>query len=300
MNCKKIKLELFYIRKSIFEYHAVIKYLKNKYFLAPGIIKLNKILEKPINKSDYSIHILTCQRDLIATIWSLASFYSVSKVIGQLYIHNDGTLSQNNCNLLNIFFPSAIIVSNIDLKKSSFLAQYPEIVKFRKNYPRSILLLKLIDPYFISDATYHLVIDSDLVWFNRPKEIEESVTGHSEYSLMASNMTDCQIFFKDGSGLTGDKAKFNSGVVLYKKDNFNLRKLTDYSLKLDIENKKNLHFIEQAGYAYCLENLKLLSPNDYTIKKDYNNQTIVRHYTSPRRPLFYIEGLEILKNNLHD
>lgn len=298
LNVKKIKLELFYLRKSFFNYKSGFKYVFNKYILAPKILKSNVVFEKPINYTNLSIHILTCRRDLIMTIWSLASFYSVSNVIGQLYIHNDGSLSQDEYDILKSFFPSSIIVDNISPENYSLLAKYPEIIKYRKNVSNFVLLKKLIDPYLVSDAQYRLVIDSDLVWFDNPSEVEEAISSNSDFSLVSKNIADCLVIFKDNSTLSEVQAKVNSGIVFYKKENFNLKKLAEYFLKFNVDIKKNHHFIEQAGYAYSLENIKLLSSTRYTAKDKYNNQVVVRHYTSPRRPLFFIEGLEVLKNKI--
>ncbi len=106
------------------------------------------------------------------------------------------------------------------------------------------------------------------------------------------------VYFKDGSKLSDLLANLNSGIVFYRKDNFNLAKLVDYLEKIDLANEKNFHFIEQAGYAFSLMNLVGLPSDQYSIVDPVNENTIVRHYTSPKRPLFYIEGLEILKKEI--
>jgi len=115
---------------------------------------------------------------------------------------------------------------------------------------------------------------------------------------MAKNIADCVVFFKDNSRLSENQAKMNSGIVFYKKENFNLNKLEKYFSKFDINQKEYHHFIEQAGFAYCLENTKLLSDSRYIAKGEYSKEVIVRHYTSPRRPLFFIEGITILKHKI--
>jgi len=271
-----LKLELFYLRKACFEYHAPFKYLYNKYLIAPRILKTNKILDQPINHQDLSVHILTCHRDLVMFIWSLASFYKNMNIIGQLYIHSDGSLTQKDKSILNKLFPSAKIIE----KKSDY--QY-------------LLLQKLFDPYYLSDKKIHLIIDSDLLWFKNSKEIEGEIKNNAQNSLMMVGQgIGCPVYFNNNKKLSAELSYLNSGIVLYHKDNFNLDKLEKYLAHIDNTNLANKHFVEQAGYASCLENIKPLPESKYIIKGPVQAETIVKHYTSPRRPLFYIEGLKIL------
>ena len=43
------------------------------------------------------------------------------------------------------------------------------------------------------------------------------------------------VFFKDGSKLADNLANYNSGIVLYQKQNFDLNKLGEYLEKIDIK-----------------------------------------------------------------
>ena len=275
-----LKLELFYLRKACFEYHAPFRYLYNKYILANKILKTNQDLDKPINHHGLSIHILTRHRDIVILVWSLASFYLNSSVVGQLFIHSDGSLTQKDKSILNKLFPSSKIIE----KKSDY--QY-------------LLLQKLFDPYYLSDKKIHLIIDSDLLWFKNPKEIEEEIKNNAQSSLMMVGQgIGCPVYFKNNKKLSAELSYLNSGIVLYHQDNFNLDKLEKYLARIDNTNPANKHFIEQAGFATCLENIVALPQDKYIIKGKLGPKTIVKHYTSPRRPLFYIEGIENLKNKL--
>jgi len=239
---------------------------------------------------------------LIQTIWSLASFYLQSEVIGQLYIHNDGSLTSHDQASLKKYFPNAkIIDTNLFLSQySSQLNNYPIIKEFRQ-MNKYVLLKKLIDQYFISDKPYRLFIDTDLVWYNQPIEIEDEIKNGCQNSFVSQNHNthpNYTIHYKDGSKLEEKYAMINSGIVLYKKENFNLKKLENFLLKVDKENDLNNHFVEQAGFAYCLENLKILPYDKYTIKDKLSDRVVVKHYTGPRRLLFYIEGVETLKHKI--
>jgi hypothetical protein len=291
MNIKNLKLEFFYLRKALFEHHKFWKYIYNKYVLALKILKLNKIFEKPINNDNLSIHILTCHKDVIMTLWSLSSFYEKSELSGELYLHDDGSLNEKDKNIFKRFFPNAKILGIDEIKKGNYLQNYTIMKKFRLESKKYFLLKKIIDTYFLSDKNIHLIIDSDLIWFEKSQELIQEIEKGCENSLMMSNNNFSFVHFKNTEKLNEEKASYNSGIVLYKKENFDLAKLEEYLEKIDEENKESVHFIEQAGFAVCLKNLKKLDEKKYIIKETVDNETIVKHYTSPRRPLFYIEGI---------
>jgi hypothetical protein len=294
---KNLKLEFFYLRRAFREHRRGFKYLYNRYFLAPKILKAKKIWEKPVNNFNLSIHVLTCHKDLIMTLWSLASFYRVNKEVGQLYLHNDGSLTIRDKKILNSFFPQTRLVEPNEVMAENCLTPYPLIKKFRENKDY-FLLKKIIDTYFLSDKKYRLIIDTDLLWFDEPKEIENEIRNGCQNSLMMANNSFGYVYFKNGEKINQELASFNSGIVLYDKENFNLAKLEEYLNQIDEQNQKNTHFIEQAGFAWCLHNLKKMDDKKYVIKDGVGEGVIIKHYTSPRRPLFFIEGMEKLKEKI--
>lgn len=297
MNRKvqQLKLEFFYLRKAFFEYRHGFKYIYNKLFLAPKILKLDKILEKPINNGNLSVHVLTHHQGLIMTLWSLASFYNQSGIVGELFIHNDGTLTEEDKNIFIKFFPTARIVAAGEIIKTNYFDNYPFIKKFRTERQKYFLLKKIIDTYFLSDKEIRLIIDADLLWFKRAAELLTEIENNCPNSLMMANNSLSYVYFKNGEKLNQKLASYNSGIVLYRRDNFDLIKLEEYLSKIDENKKDNNHFIEQAGFARCLNNLKKLDEKKYIINEMADKEIVVKHYTSPKRPLFYIEGLEKMK-----
>lgn len=292
---KKIKLEIFYLRKSFFEYKNGFKYIFNKYILAKRILKFSGTLEKPINHSDFSMHILTCHKDIIMSIWALMSYYRVANILGQLYIHNDGSLNSVDKNLLLKLFPHAIIINSQDFVKEygKKVESFPTLLKFRTEY-KNFSFKKIIDPYFVSDKSIQLIIDSDVLWYKNPVDIENEIKNNCQNSLMQSDHRIINSTFKDGSLLSTDLSCFNSGIVLFAKENFDLNKFSNFLNNLDVSRPQNLHFADQSGYAYSLNNLLSLSQEKYPIKNNLSDLVVAKHYTSPRRPLFFIEGVEII------
>ena len=300
MNYHDLKKDIFYLRKAFFEYHHGVKYIYNRYYFSHKILSLNRILEKAVNYPDLSIHVLVGKRDSVMMLWSLASFYEVAQMYGQLYIHSDGTLTERARGWIKRLFPSAIIIEPLEFIKhyGNTLRQYPVIEAFRTRFPQYFLLKKLIDPYFISPASCRLVIDSDLIWLARPQALNDCLDNGCKNSFMTANLTPTAFYFQNNEVMDAGLSSYNSGIVLYRKQNFNLSRLTEFLNKVDTSRPQNVHFIEQAGYSYCLDKLTGLPLPAYHVKGPVTAETVVKHYTGPRRPLFYIEGIELLRRRL--
>ncbi|NUM25110.1 MAG: hypothetical protein HUU49_00630 [Candidatus Buchananbacteria bacterium] len=299
MNWQALKLEFFHIRKAFFSYHQGWDYVRAKWFLAPKILDLPKILERPINSKDLSVHLLTCHRDLLMSIWSLASWYQSATIFGQLIIHNDGTLTKDDKQLLLSFFPSAKIVetSNFLKEHDDIVTRYPALYEFRSQY-KNFSFKKLVDPYFTSSTPMNLIIDSDLFWFKAPKEIEDQILAGGAVSLMQANNSPTDVTFKNDFAVDRRLTMANAGIIFYAKSNFNFEKLNMFLGSLDTTDPKSLHFADQLGYAICLDNLELLSPEVYPIKGKVTSRVSIKHYTGPRRVLFYLEAITTIAKNI--
>ena len=297
MKLKQLKLEFFYLRQAARVHHAGWRYLYNKFFLAEKIKKINQPLEKPLTNQNLSIHILTCHRDTTATLWALASFYHAATTIGQLFIHNDGSLTNADESLFKKFFPSAKLINAAtvtDTYKKQLRVQ-PTLLSIRQRYA-NFSLKKIIDPYIVSDKQIRLLIDSDILWYRQPTSLEALINSGAPQSAMQLNNGITDATFSDGIKLEPSLNKFNAGIILYNIANFDTDKLAEFFNRLDTKNPRNLHFADQTGHPYCLQNLIALPSETYTIKQAVTPATVARHYTGPRRTLLYLEGIPRLAN----
>src|SRR3989338_4575937 len=110
MNMQDVKRELFQIRKAWSTYHNTLHYLRNRFVLSRSILRYHHVLEKPETAARLSIHVMLGHPHVTMALWSLGSFYAVSRSIGTLYIHSDGTLTERDREVLIRFFPRAEIV----------------------------------------------------------------------------------------------------------------------------------------------------------------------------------------------
>ncbi len=285
-----IKRELFYFRKSLLEYKRFWAYVYYKYIFSKKILKQDKVLEKPVNNPNLSVHVLTCHWDFKMFFWSLSSYYKSFETIGQLFIHNDGTLSVKEVDLIKKFFPSSKIIDarTFDKEFSFKLDQYPVFRDIRAKNFDFFSFKKIIDPFLASDKDMCLIFDTDILWFKKPTELEEQIQNGCEKSFMQKNNS-----YNDAE-IDKKLTKFNAGIMLYARKNFDTQILTDFFKGLDQSNKDDLHFADQTGHVKCLKNLEALPEDRYIIRGDVNENIVAKHYTAPRRPLFYIDGIRKL------
>jgi len=292
-----LKREIRFIKWSFLKHKVGLKYIYSRFFFSKKIKNKRTIIEKEINNKDLSIHIVTGHRDFINMLWSLSSFYNVFKEIGQLYIHDDGSLKNEDEKIINRLLPSSKIIPANYLHQNYIHELNENPILKGQNGP---LFKKIIDTYFISDKKMRLILDTDILWFNPSVEIEYEIKNNTQNSILMKNDVPIEIRFKNGTKMDEKFAWSNSGIVLYSKENFNLKKLKNFWNKIDRSHVPSVHFSEQTGFTNCLEDLKILPEDKYTLFEKENETTIMRHYVTPLRPLFYAKLLDLKIKKLLD
>lgn len=289
-----LKKELFYIKKSFLMYKRGFTYLYYRFIFAKLFFLNKKSLEKPITHENFSIHVLTGHSDFIYALWSLYSYYKNVEAIGNLYIHNDGTLTSRDKKKLKKHFPNHKIFNvNNYLENYETKLEDESLKKFRSIY-KKFQSKKLLDPIHTSKEDNILILDSDMIWFKNSDEIVESLNNNCDKSLMMSNGKEefVHVEFKDGTKTSEEIANANSGITLFNKSNYSFDKVIEYINKADYMNKK---FTDQACYASILDNVEILSADTYIIKGTLTDEIVMRHYTSPSRAKFFIYGVNLLE-----
>ncbi len=299
------KNELRYLYRASFHYRKPWAYLDGRFGLGPEILKLTRPISNSTINNAYSIHLMCGHRDLVMLLWSMASWYWVtSGDSGRVYIHGDGTFTAADKQILARILPQAVIVPYEEIGKKVVAAlsgRFPAAYHYRKlslTDRRYIFNLKLVDPFFASDNDVKLILDADLLWFSRPQELLQDLA-QKRLPVFMGGHGKMDFVFSDGSELPEDIAGVNSGIVGYESKQFSLDVLEEFYSK--INSRANPHFVEQAGYAYILtrdSQPNFLPADRYQIKGPANPQTVMKHYTNPRREQFWFEGVKMLANKL--
>lgn len=293
-----MKRELRYLYRAFFEYRRGFLYVYIRFFVCPRILKVKKPIEKAETRSDLSVHMLFGHRDFLLALWSLASWYQQSRVHGSLYLHSDGTLSELEKETLRRLFPNARIIDAREIldEHRVFFDAHPDLGEFRTTY-KKFQAKKLLDPYLSSDRPFRLVLDSDILWFQHPEEFEVALLQGLPQALMMSDASGTEggfsyVTFKDGTRISDEIASYNSGITLYRKEQFNLDTFVSYLERVDYLHSK---FTDQACYASIFHpNLSRLPEDRYLIKGTVTDKVVARHYTSPSRAKFYCYGLNFI------
>ena len=296
--------EFGYIYRSAFRYKKPISYFYHRFFIGPKIRRFTTPEGGQFFDNAYSVHLLCGHRDLRMLMWSLASWHHAVRKSGQVYIHDDGTFNSKDKKTLSQMFPYATIVDYQETTRrvlAGLADRYPRAYHYRnlsQSDRRYVFNLKLIDPFFVGEAHIKLIIDSDLLWFQKPNKLLETIS-QKYLPIFMGGEGSMDFVFADGSELDENIGGVNSGVVGYQKIQFSLDDLEVFYSR--VGNNANPHFIEQAGYAYILtrgSQPNFLPTNKYHIKGSVSEQTVMKHYTSPRREQFWFEGVKKLKDRI--
>jgi len=125
----------------------------------------------------YELHTLTFDQDLLATLWSLKTWYHYSGTRPALVIYAGGPLSAKSEAILRKHFPSCKIIGRriFNIKMIDFLNSYKLSLR-HSIMPSFYCALKLFGPMCFAQAHSVLYIDSDILFFRKPVEL----LGHIE------------------------------------------------------------------------------------------------------------------------
>jgi hypothetical protein len=125
----------------------------------------------------YELHTLTFDQDLLATLWSLKTWYHYSGTRPALVIYAGGPLSAKSEAILRKHFPSCKIIRRriFNIKMNDFLNSYKSSLR-HSIMPSFYCALKLFGPMCFAQADSVLYMDSDILFFRKPVEL----LGHIE------------------------------------------------------------------------------------------------------------------------
>ncbi len=250
-----------------------------------------------IDSSVCEVHVLTSAADYLNLIWALKSFYHYSRRSYALCIHDDGSLTSEQCSILKHHFPNARLIYRFLADETVLprLTDYPRCLEFRKT---NQLSPKIFDfaAYLKSDRM--LLLDSDILFFAEPTELLKRVED-PQYCLNSVNQ-DVATAYTVEPAVVKEKCgfelcpRFNSGLGLIHRASLNLDWLEEFLALPDIIG----YFwrIEQTLLALCSSRYGVeLLPDAYNVRREEGlNGSPCRHYVGRIRHLMYREGVRHL------
>ncbi len=240
------------------------------------------------------IHVLTSMQDWLNLVWTLKSFYRVSKRRYALCIHDDGTLAADEQDALRRHFPQARIIARAeaDRRMSSALEDHPRCRALRGS---NTLAVKALDFAAYLESPRMLLLDSDVLFFAEPAELLRRIE-NPRYCRNTVNGDIASAYTTDAETAresTGVKLidRFNSGLGLIHRDSLRLDWIEEF---LGIPGIIGYFWrIEQTLFALCSSRYGVeLLPQEYEVYLTPGlGDRPSRHYVGAIRHLMYGEGM---------
>jgi len=271
--------------------HNSPKVLYNKWTLVRSIEKMQPI---PVSSSDKEMHVLVCARDLHSLLWSLRSFYEVSSIQPNLYVHADPTLKKNHFKILEQCFPGLIIVRNeeADTIVKSQLIDFPACAKLRDTH---VLNRKIFDFFFFGSTSQLLFCDADILFYEDPVEITDRSDGMNAF--IEDHWTNYVLTAEELRKRTSLEVpeRINIGFGAINRDAFDLPFLE--KLITDIPELTTASYLFDQTAVMLMACRKGVVPVGGRYRMNLNRKDIdcvLQHYTIAIRERLYTEGIPFL------
>ncbi len=238
-------------------------------------------------EGDTEVRLMCYYLDYLCAIWALKSFYAASAATYPLTIQIQGQAAPKVERTLRHHFPNARIVKQAEADEAvePYLTAhgYTNLLEARRvnQYTQ-----KLTDNIILSAFKNILLLDSDVLFFNKPQELLNYEGPHIFQQDPESNYV-----VEQAKGIT-PAPRLNAGIMKFRRESINLARCNAY-----LEDFPNYQgWLEQTLLAlHAAEtNTADVLPESYLISFERNidpNTLKARHYAGPTRPMLTEEGM---------
>lgn len=254
----------------------------------------------------FSVHLLICHRDLEMAVASAKSFVWACQQFFKFTFHDDGSLTEQDKELLLKNFPGAKLIDyKTSLQKAAdTFGEDSEIYKMRL---KGVMMLKLIDIRLFSDQPKAILLDSDIAFFEYPAALLDAVKDLNHPSVFNKDidtayMTDKPLLDE----MCGKELpeRINAGLSVLNTSAIDFLQLEQWLKELKHRNVNIImHRIEQSLVAMlCTRSEQGIAhlPTSYDVSffKDVH-ESVCKHYVGRIRHGFELEGLVYLFKEKH-
>jgi hypothetical protein len=137
-----------------------------------GVHRIRDTVRLTYPEAGFSVHMLLCHRHVDMALWCLKSFSCLAELSPRIWIHDDGTLTETDVEVLREHLSRCTVISRgqSDQRMDEALEPYPYSRQMRqeRGFPGA---LKLWDPWIYSTSDVIVLVDSDILFFQRPSEL---------------------------------------------------------------------------------------------------------------------------------
>lgn len=247
------------------------------------------------NPKGFAIYFLTGKQYLYQTLFCIQSLTKHSTEKFKFILVDDGSFNDEILMQINTQLPGAEIITQLTIEKNlkDFLPQhnYSYLHNKRKIYPH---IKKLTDIHTIPTAGWKLVLDSDMLFWDEPKEIIEWL----KKCCRPIHMVDCTESYGYSRQLMEQLAEapipslLNVGVIGLNSNDISWDKVENW-IKILEEKEGKTYYLEQALSAMLIGNNTtvilnkdkyIVNPSKETIR---DNVGILHHYVDLSKEGYY-------------
>jgi len=271
---------------------AAVRFCKDRF----AVPLVSRHIARPHHGSPVSLHMIVGKQMSLLGMLGLRSLEWHTGFSWAPFIHDDGTLDEDDAALWKRHFPDCTIIikHHADEALGDALKPYP---KCRENRLRHHWFLKVFDTRHYAPNDHYIVMDSDILFFNRPQLLMDWVAdpdGSFHVMRDTSEKYSHPRQMIEGSMDVRMMAAVNSGLDLVPKDQFPLATIERF-LDNCAGNAVHYEFLEQTIFALMVS----LSPKGKQLPGEYEiswnrlrrRGAVCRHYVgSVKQDLFFLEG----------
>ena len=249
--------------------------------------------------ADFSLQMLTCHADTLSSLWALLSFCHFAEVQPQIIVHDDGSLTPSDLQALKSAIRELRVVSTREGEAlgNERLKDFPRLRKLHSELPHP-MLRKLTQPWLVQSCGYSVLMDSDVLHFNRPTEVLENVESGTAF-FNGDYQNAHYVAMEDLESFLGKPIleNFNAGYIGLSHSQHSFELIEQFPARFP-EGSSTIHRIEQSAHAClltraCAQRL----PAHYALGRSATCESdVARHFVNDgSRPLFALAGIPKLR-----
>ena len=238
-----------------------------------------------------SIYFLTGKKYLYQTLFCIQSLVKHSDEKFSFILVDDGSFNKGLISRIHRQLPGSTIITQemIAQNLEKYLPErlYPYLHHKRKEYPH---IKKLTDIHTIPDNPFKLVLDSDMLFWDEPKEIINWLKNPDR----PLHMVDCDKSYGYSAelmeALCGARVRplINVGAIGLNISQINWNHIEHWTKTLE-EKEGKTYFLEQALSAMIIgnDNSVILNPGDYIVNPNEEAKGVLHHYVDLSKEFYF-------------
>jgi hypothetical protein len=296
----RIKREIFFLHKLFsrrYPAHFYLNYFKYRFF---GEAILSRLpIYTDTGRDNFSVHMLCQEPDVQMVEWAIRSFLKHTSLSPKFIIHDDGSMTKASAAKLERRLHNVHVLFKADARQA--LQAHPSYTPLVRKFDEQghKVSLQLVDCYLLSDTEKVVLLDGDVLFFKKPGELVDFIENKTPYDAMVSKQygtydLKVKMEYAEKYRLTERQAGFmNPGLIAINKSAFPQEKFIEF-----LENTERPHgdyFLPMSGWGSMIAqaNYAFFPEDRYIMKGRPTGETVMKHFTNPRRHEFYAYGIEM-------